>query len=86
MLGGSGHNAGLINPPAANRHGYWMNEDLPEAPEQWFDGAVQKTGSWWPAWQEWLAGHHGEKVPARALGSDKLPVLEAAPGSYVRVK
>jgi polyhydroxyalkanoate synthase subunit PhaC len=86
MLGGSGHNAGLINPPAANKHGYWTNKDLPEAPEQWFDGAEQKSGSWWPAWQEWLANHHGEKVPARALGSDELPVLEAAPGSYVLVK
>ena len=86
MLGGSGHNAGLISLRLSNRHGYWINEDLPEAPEQWFDGAVQKTGSWWPAWQEWLASHHGEKVPARPLGSDELPVIEAAPGSYVMVK
>ena len=86
MLGGSGHNAGVINPPAANKHGYWINQDLPDAPEQWFDGAEQKGGSWWPAWQEWLAGHHGEKVPARAVGSGDLPVLEAAPGSYVMVK
>lgn len=86
LLGGSGHNAGVINPPAANKHGYWVNRALPEAAEQWLDGAEQKAGSWWPAWQNWLASHHGEKVPARALTNDELPVLEPAPGSYVLVK
>lgn len=86
MLGGSGHNAGVINPPAAKKHGYWVNRDLPEAPEQWFDSAEQKAGSWWPAWQEWLVSHHGEKVPALALGSGGQPVIEQAPGSYVLVK
>ena len=86
MLGGSGHNAGVINPPAANKHGYWVNQALPDTPEQWFDGAEQKPGSWWPAWQAWLASHHDDKIPARAVGSKKFPVIEPAPGSYVLVK
>ncbi len=86
MLGGSGHNAGVINPPHANKHGYWINQDLPDEPEQWLEGAGQKGGSWWPAWQELLASRHGEKVAARAVGSKALPVIEPAPGSYVRVK
>ena len=86
MLGGSGHNAGVINPPAANKHGYWVNRNLPDMPEQWFDGAEQKAGSWWPAWQAWLASHHDEKIPARAVGNKNFPVLEPAPGSYVLVK
>jgi polyhydroxyalkanoate synthase len=86
LLGGSGHNAGVINPPAANKHGYWVNPDLPDAPEQWMEGAEQKPGSWWPAWQAWLADHHGEKIPARGVGTEDLPVIEPAPGSYVLVK
>ena len=86
MLGGSGHNAGVINPPAANKHGYWVNRDLPETPEQWLDGADQKAGSWWPAWQTWLASHHEAKMPARAVGNKEFPVIEPAPGSYVLVK
>lgn len=86
MLGGSGHNAGVINPPAANKHGYWINRELPAAPEKWLEGAEQKPGSWWPEWQEWLASQHGEKVAARSVGNDEFPVLESAPGSYVLVK
>ena len=86
MLGGSGHNAGVINPPAANKHGYWVNRNLPDMPERWFDGAEQKAGSWWPAWQAWLASHHDEMIPARAVGNKKFPVIEPAPGSYVLVK
>ncbi len=86
MLGGSGHNAGVINPPAANRHGYWVNQDVPETPEQWFEGAEQKTGSWWPAWQAWLTSHHQDKRLARPVGTRKFPVIEPAPGSYVKAK
>jgi polyhydroxyalkanoate synthase len=81
MLGGSGHNAGLINPPHANKHGFWTNEALPETPEAWFEGAEKQPGSWWPTWQQWLAGRAPEdKVPARRAADP----IEAAPGSYVR--
>lgn len=85
LLGGSGHNAGVINPPSANKHGYWINEAMPETGRSWLDGAEKREGSWWPHWQKWLS-HDGtdEQVPAREPGSGALPVLEPAPGSYVR--
>jgi len=87
LLGGSGHNAGLINPPAANKHGFWSNDDLAEAAEQWFDAAEKNPGSWWPNWQQWLVRENGgERVPARIPGSGKLKAIEDAPGSYVLVK
>jgi polyhydroxyalkanoate synthase len=85
LLGGSGHNAGVINPPAANKHGYWVNDALPETAEQWLEGAEKREGSWWPWWQGLLSeGGKADKVPARIPGDGKLPVLEPAPGSYVR--
>lgn len=87
LLGGSGHNAGMINPPAANKHGYWINDAAPEAADAWLAGAEQKAGSWWPEWQGWLdAAAADEKVKARKVGSGKLKAGEAAPGSYVRVR
>lgn len=87
LLGGSGHNAGMINPPAANKHGYWINDAAPEEADAWLADAEQKTGSWWPEWQGWLDAAAGdEKVKARKVGSGKLKAGEAAPGSYVRVR
>lgn len=87
LLGGSGHNAGVINPPAANRHGYWTNNSLPETGEEWLTGAQETKGSWWPAWQAWLVTcGDGKRVKARAVGSSHYPQIEPAPGSYVRVK
>lgn len=87
LLGGSGHNAGMINPPAANRHGYWTNGEAPADAEAWLAGAVQKTGSWWPEWQGWLdAAAADDKVKARKVGSGKLKAGAAAPGDYVRVR
>jgi len=84
VLGGSGHIAGIVNPPAAKKYHYWTNEALPETPEQWFEGATQHPGSWWDDWQAWMdARNAGEKVPARVPGDGKLKVLEDAPGSYV---
>lgn len=85
LLGGSGHNAGVINPPSANKHGFWTNEALPETAEEWFAGGTRHEGSWWPYWQSWLsAGGKAEEVPARLPGHGKLKVIEPAPGSYVR--
>ena len=52
LLGGSGHNAGVINPPAANKHGYWTRPDQPEDVEKWLAGANRHEGSWWPWWTE----------------------------------
>jgi polyhydroxyalkanoate synthase len=83
MLGGSGHNAGVINPPSANKHGYWTNDALPETAEQWLEGAERQEGSWWPWWQERLTKGQ-DKVPARNPGDGELEALEPAPGTYVR--
>ncbi|HEX8232383.1 MAG TPA: alpha/beta fold hydrolase [Caulobacteraceae bacterium] len=84
-LGGSGHNAGVINPPAAGKHGYWTNPEKPASPDDWMAGAERHDGSWWPFWRAW-ATEGQEQVPARTPGDGKLPALEAAPGSYVRVR
>jgi polyhydroxyalkanoate synthase len=85
LLGGSGHNAGVINPPSANRHGYWVNSAMPETAEEWLEGAERREGSWWPHWQGRLSeGGKAAKVKARVPGEGKLKALEPAPGSYVR--
>jgi len=81
LLGGSGHNAGVINPPAANKHGYWTNADMPDTAEQWLETATRHEGSWWPEWQAWLVRDGGERVKAR-----KPKEIEPAPGSYVRMR
>ena len=85
-LAGSGHIAGMINPPVANKYGYWTNERLPQSPDEWFDGATQHEGSWWTDWRAWLNAYTGPQVPARVPGKGKLKVIEAAPGSYVKLR
>ena len=84
LLGGSGHNAGVINPPSANKHGYWTNPQLPATAQAWMDGAQKQPGSWWPEWSDWLAAQDGSQRPARAPGEGPLKAIEPAPGSYVR--
>jgi len=85
-LSGSGHIAGVVNPPAAGKYGYWLNDQTPKNPDAWLRGAEQHEGSWWPEWRKWVAKHSGRKVNARTPGDGKLKVLEDAPGSYVKVK
>ena len=87
VLAGSGHIAGVINPPSDKmKYGYWTNGKNPKAPQDWLDGADQHEGSWWPEWQNWISRKAGKKIPARTPGDGKLTVLEDAPGSYVRVR
>lgn len=86
VLGGSGHIAGIINPPGAEKYGFWTNAELPANADAWFKGATQTTGSWWLDWQNWVSQHGGKKVPAREPGQGELEALEDAPGSYVRVR
>jgi len=86
VLGASGHVAGVINPPAANKYGYWTNETLPADPDAWLNSASFHQGSWWTDWAKWIAGHGGEKVPSRHPGDHELSAIEDAPGSYVRVR
>jgi polyhydroxyalkanoate synthase len=82
VLSGSGHIAGIVNPPAANKYGYWTNDACPADPEQWFKSAAQHEGSWWPEWIQWLAQYGGGEVDARAVAGG----IEDAPGSYVKVR
>ena len=86
VLGASGHVAGVVNPPSANKYGYWTNEALSADAETWLGGATFRQGSWWTDWAEWLAGHGGGQVAARRPGSGALAPLEDAPGSYVTVR
>jgi polyhydroxyalkanoate synthase len=86
VLSGSGHIAGMINPPVANKYGYWTNDKLPSSPDAWLDGAKQHEGSWWTDWRQWLGAHLGREVAPRVPGKGKLKVLGDAPGSYVRIQ
>jgi polyhydroxyalkanoate synthase len=84
VLGASGHIAGVINPPAKRKRHHWTGALQPDA-TGWLDAAQQLEGSWWPAWSEWLADHSGALVAAPKLaGSAEFPVIEAAPGRYVK--
>ncbi|HEY6967132.1 MAG TPA: class I poly(R)-hydroxyalkanoic acid synthase [Burkholderiales bacterium] len=87
VLGGSGHIAGIVNPPSAQKYCYWTNETNPDTADEWFNTATQHPGSWWNDWQAWMdARNGGEKVPARVPGDGSLKVLEDAPGSYVMLR
>lgn len=88
VLGGSGHIAGVINPPVARpKYGYWTRDDYPPSAADWFAGAEQHQGSWWPAWSDWIEAHSpAAPVPARVPGKGGLKAIEDAPGSYVRAK
>ena len=86
ICAGSGHIAGVINPPSSGKYNHWTNDALPDTPDEWFAGATDHKGSWWPDWEQWLSEKSGPMVDARKPGSGKLKVLEDAPGSYVLVK
>ncbi|MDH5260817.1 MAG: class I poly(R)-hydroxyalkanoic acid synthase [Gammaproteobacteria bacterium] len=86
MLAGSGHIAGVINPPCANKYNYWMNEEQPDDLDAWLAGAESRPGSWWDDWNTWLAPLSGEMVAARKPGDGELDIIEDAPGSYAKIK
>ena len=88
VLGGSGHIAGVINPPGKReKYGYWTRSDYPADHEEWLAGAEENKGSWWPEWTRWMEAHTDEEpVAARVPGKGKLKVIEEAPGRYVRAK
>ena len=85
-LAGSGHIAGVVNPPAANKYQHWTNAELPETLDAWLGGAEQHPGSWWNHWADWLHARSGGWVPARNPSKGPLKPIEPAPGSYVKVK
>ena len=88
VLGGSGHIAGIVNPPSANKYGYWTNPaaKLPATADEFFAGAEQHPGSWWTDWQAWITAQEDATVPARDPVKGKLGVLEDAPGSFVKFR
>jgi polyhydroxyalkanoate synthase len=87
VLSGSGHIAGVVNPPSAGKYQFWTNDHIKDITlADWLKGAQEHKGSWWPDWREWLQGIDAEEMPARAVGTDALPAIEDAPGSYVRVR
>ena len=86
VLSGSGHIAGVINPPAANKYYYLTNAKNPASPDDWIAGATRHAGSWWTDWAAWVARHGGGQVPARTPGDGALAPIEDAPGSYVAVR
>lgn len=85
VLGGSGHIAGVINPPSDRpKYGFWTRDDYPDTAEEWLVGAAYTEGSWWPSWADWLeAKDRAKQVAARRPGDRSLAVIEDAPGSYV---
>ncbi|MEQ7154308.1 class I poly(R)-hydroxyalkanoic acid synthase [Brevundimonas aurifodinae] len=85
-LAGSGHIAGVVNPPSAKKYQHWINPTLPSTLAEWQAGAVEHPGSWWNHWAEWLHARSGEWVAARDPHKGPLSPLEPAPGSYVKVK
>jgi len=88
VLGGSGHIAGIVNPPSANKYGYWTNDSkvLPKTSSAWFKDAQQHEGSWWPDWQQWITALDDTLTPARDPAKGKLKPLDDAPGSYVKFR
>ncbi|MDB9704161.1 class I poly(R)-hydroxyalkanoic acid synthase [Rhodospirillales bacterium] len=87
VLSASGHIAGVVNPPAAEKYCFWTNDKTPADPEQWLAGSVQHEGSWWTDWDKWIKKKNGKAlIDARAPGDGKLKVLCDAPGTYVSMK
>jgi len=87
VLGGAGHIAGIVNPPAAKKYCYWINPELAEKPEAWLEAAKRHEGSWWNDWQAWMDKNNaGVKVAARVPGDGGLEVIEDAPGAYVSLR
>jgi len=85
-MAGSGHIAGVINAPVANKYQHWTNSALPGTVEEWISGGVEHPGSWWPHWAAWLAEKSSKMVPARDPAKGPYAPLEDAPGSFVKVR
>jgi polyhydroxyalkanoate synthase len=86
VLAASGHIAGVVNPPESGKYGHWINKDLSPDPEEWFKGATEMAGSWWPDWHRWVSALAKQQVQARVPGDGKLKPIEDAPGSYVKLR
>ena len=89
VLAGSGHIAGVVNPPEAQKYQYWTNDAAPRSLAEFREGAAEHRGSWWPDWIKWLREQDGATVPAkgkRKPGGRGDTVIEDAPGRYVATR
>ncbi len=86
VVAGSGHIAGVVNPPAKNKYQHWTGGKPEGTFEDWIARAEEHPGSWWPHWREWIRSRDGAEVEARRIGSNAYPPIEDAPGRYVKVK
>jgi len=82
VMAGSGHIAGVVNPPARKKYQFWSGPQAVSL-EAWMANAKEEAGSWWPDWASWLVTLSGSKVPARDPSAGPLTPIEAAPGSFV---
>lgn len=85
VMAGSGHIAGVVNPPASNKYQYWTGSTPTGDFNQWIASATDHPGSWWPHWQSWIEAKDNTRVPARKPGKH-MKTLGDAPGSYVKVR
>jgi len=85
VMAGSGHIAGVVNPPAQNKYQYWTGGEPKGDFTEWTAKAKENPGSWWPHWQNWVSARESSQVPARIPGQ-QTPILGEAPGTYVRVR
>ncbi|MAY63446.1 MAG: class I poly(R)-hydroxyalkanoic acid synthase [Rhizobiales bacterium] len=86
VMAGSGHIAGVVNPPAAGKYQFWTDGPPDGEFDDWVAGASETPGSWWPHWHDWIVAQNDKTVPAREPGGGKVNPIEDAPGSYVRVR
>jgi polyhydroxyalkanoate synthase len=89
LLAGSGHIAGVVNPPSSNKYQYWVNDARPDSLDAFVDGAQEHAGSWWPHWAEWIRKLDAAEVAARGKrrpGGRGDKVIEDAPGRYVAMR
>ena len=89
LLAGSGHIAGVVNPPAANKYQYWTGDSDAASLEEFVNGATEHPGSWWPHWLEWLETRDDARVAVKGTrkpGGKGDKVIEEAPGRYVKTR
>jgi len=92
VLGASGHVAGVISPPGKKRRSYWVSEEfegksLPSDSQSWLSQAIERPGSWWPDWTDWLERYAGKRIkPSLKLGNARHRPIERAPGHYLKVR
>ncbi|MEF0943174.1 class I poly(R)-hydroxyalkanoic acid synthase [Rhizobium sp. BR 362] len=83
VVTGSGHIAGVVNPPDKHKYQFWTGGAVKGDYDQWLSEAKETPGSWWPHWLEWVKSNDSRMVPARKPGGAALNAIEEAPGSFV---